>query len=353
MAVSAIRLLAEKFGEEKLVIAVLSAVAPLARMQFPAAKVLAMPLLSKRRVLNLFAANALRAFPAWLTILREKFSVAVSFRHHRNYLQSFLLFTSGAGELFLTDNMLSHDKKNTRDRVESFLSFLKKNDFVAYPETAILPLDLEANRRVVSSVLGREVLVEEILPKIETRAGKRDGSILFSPLSSTPIKDYPLGSWMRVFGALPEGWKSRPIWLVGSPAQREELGRYLAGLREKGFRESAILETADVAELAGAIAGASLTLTVDTASAHIACACGNAAVILFSGLHRGVYGPWTKNERQVWIEAAEEKPGEGARKKSHWHKAISPDFVASEILRVAGGEGELAARAGIEPAHQP
>lgn len=338
LAVSGIRLLAEKFGEEKLIIAVLAVVAPLVRMQFPKAQVLAMPLLAKRKVLNLFVANFFRALPAWGTILRERFSVAVSFRHHRNYLQSFLLFSAGAKELVLSENMLSRGKKNTRDWVERGLAFFWRTPFVGYPAEGRLPLDLEANRRIVSVVLDREVTEAEILPRLEARSAEDADAILLSPLSSTAIKDYPLASWMRVFERLPGEWRAKKICLAGVGSQRVELEKYRKGLEELGYGKVKILETADVAELVEAVAGCGLTLTVDTASAHIACALGRAAVIVFSGLHRGVYGPWVRSERQVWLEAPEVEAGGVVRKKSHWHKAIEPSLVAEEILRVTNGK---------------
>jgi len=67
---------------------------------------------------------------------------------------------------------------------------------------------------------------------------------------------------------------------------------------------------------------------VDTAAAHMACALNCPAIILFSGLHRGIYAPWATSSRQVWLEADPPAPGEPPRKKSHWFKGIAADRVA-------------------------
>lgn len=335
LASGAIRKLAAEYGEKNLVIAVLPAVAPLAQTEFPLAEIVELDLLNKRKVLNLFLANLFRVAAPWMRLLRMRFDAVLSLRHQRKYVLSFLLFSLRTKRLLLMENTFSSGKKNTRDFVEHFLSFVRRVRFGRYPEgEEFVPLELEAHRRLVSELLGVRVLRREILPSLSVRT-REDSHVLLCPASSMAGKDYPVDRWLRVFSQLPPGWKNKEIRLVGSSSQVPELQTYQRALVDAGFTAASVHQTPGLKEFVEEIACAGLVLTVDTAAAHIACALDKRTVIIFSGLHRGAYAPWTRSTRQSWIEPGPAPlPGDGPEpgSKSRWHHRISSRSVLETIL---------------------
>ena len=104
----------------------------------------------------------------------------------------------------------------------------------------------------------------------------------------------------------------------------------------RSFFESAGIASArvhipgDLVEFLNLIAGAELILTVDTAAAHFATALDRACVVLFSGLHSGMFGPWRRSARQRWL-LPEAPPG---KTKFKWHAGIAPTRVAAQVREV-------------------
>ena len=334
LAQGAIRRLALEFGEESLTLAVLPQVAALAQMQFPLSSVLTLPMLSERKILNLFVANFLRILPAWISLLLQRFDIAISLRYQRNYLVSFLFYSLRARKRILTENMFSFGKANTRNGVEVLLQRLRRVTCVHYPPSdRFVPIELEAHRRTVSEALGKEILPEEILPRLLSRAADEHQGILLCPLSSTPQKDYPSVAWAEAFTKLPESLRQQKVRLVGAPWQKEALSEYQNELGKAGCSHLEVVFTPDVPALVDLANQSSLVLTVDTAAAHIACALDRPAVILFSGLHRGVYAPWQSSNKQIWLEPTPPAAKEPPRKKRHWHRGIAPESVANAILQ--------------------
>jgi ADP-heptose:LPS heptosyltransferase len=334
LACGAIRRLADEYGEDRLVLAVLPAVASLAAMQFPRATVVDLRLLTRRRRLNLFLANVLRVAPLWAGPMGRRFDAAISLRHARPYLHSFLLASLRARRHVVTTNQLAAHGEATRSTVEALLWRLRRVTPLPYPEEpAPAPLELEAHRRVVEAAIGRPVTRPEVLPVLHaTPHGGTD--ILLCPASSKHAKDFPAERWAEVFRDLPPAWRSRSILVAGGPGQEPALKEVQNALRLGGFAAATSGIPASLPDFTNTVAGAALVLTVDTAAAHIACALDRPCVILFSGTHRRIYAPWTSSDRQVWIEPAPGAPV--PTKKRDWHLGIDRETVTAEI-RSRGG----------------
>jgi ADP-heptose:LPS heptosyltransferase len=337
LAAGAIHLLANEFGEDNLTIAVLPSAAPLAADQFPGARIISLPLTSKRKVLNLFLANFLQIFPVWLALMPEKFDIVLSLRHSRKFLHSFFLAALRSRMRLVSENQLSLAGHPARGAVEKTLWRLRNTTVLPYPERSDAPRELEMHRRLLEKIFCRPLETIEIAPLLRSPRevpSSQQGPVLLCPFSSMKSKDYPSGSWVDVFSLFPQSMREIAIELAGDACQRRDLDILAAELQKTGYSKAKVREPESLVDFTRAVYQARLVLTVDTAAAHFACALNRPTIVLFSGLHRGDYAPWTTSERQIWLEPAPPSPEETPRKKSHWHRGIPPARVAATLLRL-------------------
>lgn len=332
LATGAVRLLEKEADGGLLVLCVLKEVEPLARAQFPEARIITLPLLKKRRVLNLFLANLLRCAGPWKDIRRYQLESAVCLKHLRAYLFTLLFYSARCGTFFACENNLAQSGGRARRFVEWLARIFRRPRLLPYPQNRdSTPLELEANRRVVSAALGREITLAEIAPRLTATPPPRSAPYwLCCPFSSMRSKDYPPGAWAEVFRQLQPLPPTLEVHLGGGPDQRDALESFHDKLSAAGVSRTSILPALPLQEFTNHIAGAELVLTVDTAAAHIATALDRPAIILFSGLHRGVFAPWQSSPNQCWLEPTPGTP----RKK--WHEGIPVEFIAARIRVLTG-----------------
>lgn len=331
LATGCISFLAREIGEENLTICVRDLLAPLAAAQFPEATVIGMPVAEKRKTVNLFALNFIKCLPVWRQLREKPLDGAASLRHMRNYLQNFLFFSAKTDRFVACKNLLADNGRFSRVFVEHLVRTLRKVEEISYPEAkANLPTELEANRRVISQLVGREVPLETVLPALKSGALGDNGPWVCCPLSSMKSKDYPFASWREIFKELREEKGERELLLVGSGSQRKKLEELRAQLDDIPNVRVEIPPT--LPAFVDRIAAARVVLTVDTAACHIAGALDKRCAVLFSGLHVGMFGPWQKTARQRWLQP-ELQPG-----KTKWHSGITPMRAATvvrDLLREA------------------
>jgi ADP-heptose:LPS heptosyltransferase len=330
LATGAIRLLAREFGEENLTICVKTILLPLVRDQFPRATALELPTAAERKVLNLFLWNFLVCLPLWWRLRNSKFEAAVCFRSMRNYLETFLFYSAGARRFVACENILLRSGRKVRAAVEGAVLRLMRPELVPYPRTAELPLEIEANRVVVERLLRRPLASADVLPDLraEAPAGKY---WICAPITNLQSKVYPLARWREIFAELKPEAAPKKILLVGVKSDGPKLEEFRAGLREEGLEDAEICLPDDLAAFVRVIAGAELMLSVDTAAAHFATALDRPSVILFSGLHLGMFGPWRRGEKQIWL-LPESLPEGG--KKTKWHARLAPSRAADAVRSV-------------------
>jgi len=328
LASGALRLLARECGEENLILCVKSLLVPLARSQFPRATVMDLPVAAERKVINLFAWNFIACLPVWWRLRTTPVETAVCLRSMRNYLETFLFLSSQAGRRVASENILLRGKRKVRTMVETTANRFFRTELTPYPETAEeMPMEIEAHRRVAECVLQREVAAAEVLPVLHSSAPTGGEYWICAPITNLASKVYPLAKWGEIFRELQPEAAGKKILLTGSEDQRAMLEELQALLREGGLAKAEVFIPADLVAYVDLIAGAEIMLTVDTAAAHFATALNRPALILFSGLHRGMFGPWRRSERQSWL-LAEVQP-EGKKKK--WHAGIAPARAAAEV----------------------
>lgn len=340
LATGAIRLLALEFGEENLTLCVKTILVPLARDQFPRAEILELPTAAERKVINLFLWNFLACLPLWWKLRTQSFDAAVCFRSMRNYLETYLFYSTGAKRFVACENILLRAGRKVRMAVEGSVVRLMRPELVPYPQAAELPLEIEANRVVVERLLGRPVASAEVIPNMrESRdeaapnrsAESTSGYWLCAPITNLQSKVYPFARWREILSALRADSAGKRILLVGVKSDVPKLEELLAGLRQDGVHNAEICLPADLAAFTKVIAGAEVVISVDTAAAHFATALDRPTVVVFSGLHLGMFGPWRRGERQVWLLPESQAAGE---KKRKWHARLSPSRVAEAVRSV-------------------
>ncbi|HEY5741842.1 MAG TPA: glycosyltransferase family 9 protein [Terrimicrobiaceae bacterium] len=330
LATGALRLLSAQYGEENLLICVRPVIVPLARSQFPQATVVELPTAAERKTVNLFVRNFCYCLPLWFRLRRTPVHAALCFRSMRNYLETFLFYSANTKRFFACENILLRPEKRVRRYVEAAVKMSFSPQLIPYPRTTgEIPLEIEAHRNLVGRVLGRSVGESEILPVLRPTVEETGKCWICAPVT-TPSKVYPFPLWKEVFNALKPEILTRKILLVGSQDQLSALTE-LETLLENGKIPNAKVHIPEnLVELLNLIAGAELTLTVDTAAAHFAAALDKSCVILFSGLHRGMFGPWHRSQKQRWL-LPEAPPG---KTKFKWHSGIPPTRVAAEVCKL-------------------
>lgn len=330
LATGALHALAREYGEEHLVICVRSVLAPLAQSQFPKATVLPLPTRMKRKVLNLFLYNSLVSIPLWFRLRFLRVDTAICLRGLRNYLETILFYSAIARRYIAPENHLClGPKKKARATVEKVVQGFFRAELLPYPEAATdAPLEIEAHRRVISKTLNREVSLQEVLPVLHTDYAAKEPCWICAPVTEAS-KMYPKELWVEAFQELRSDLGAKPLLLVGSEDQRPQLAELEKALHDVGVLSARLFIPPTLVDFMHHIAGADLLLSVDTAAAHFATALDQRAIVIFSGLHLGMFGPWQRSERQSWL-----LPDPPPKKKSHWPKSIPPARVASEARRI-------------------
>lgn len=307
LASGVVRLLAREYGEENLTLAVLPIMEPVVRGQFPKARVVNLPLRTRRVILNKFAANCLRSFFPWIALLRMKVDVSISLRNMRDYLQTILFFSVRARKRILCSNPLLESNRPVRRWTEQAFQRLFHPCMIAYPETVEgIPNELEAHRLVVSEALGRQVSIGEIWPELKAVGTPQLDTPFWvcAPCSSALEKDFPFDRWVELFHAVQAKGKLPTLVLTGSPDQKDRLMEFRRMLSDDSSEMAdkvRIIIPANLQNLIDLLAAAECVTTVDTAAAHAATALDCRTLVLFSGKHQGMFAPWIRSSRQQWL----------------------------------------------------
>lgn len=335
LATGAIRLAAAEYGEKNILLVVKSEIVPLARREFPHARVLALPLLPKRRGINKDAVNIVRCIPAWLRLCFAGADSVVCLRSMRDFIQSVVFITPRARRRIACENSMMRTRSARHRAFDAALVKLFRPQILPYPEPAEgLPSDLGANRAVVSALLGREVAREEILPRLSSARWRGGDFWLFCPFSSARAKDYDAENWAAALRAVEDIVPPGGVRVAGGPDQAVRIDEFARRLRALGVGCPVHVDRSKpLDEFLDTVAGAAMVLTVDTAAAHMACACGAPAVIVACGMHPGVYGPYSADGRQRWLVG-----DWGTLGRKGWQKSVPPADVAAAIRSgLAGG----------------
>ena len=326
LACGGIRALADAAGEENLVLAVKSDVAPLAQREFPGAQIVPLPIRPRKKGVNTTAANIYACLPALFHLLRTRAEVGICLRDKRTFLDTILWLAPRSARRVACQSSLRRAKGGRWALWESAVRTLFRPALLPYPATQPdRPSDLQAHRAVVSEVLGRPVTDAEILPRLHCARWTGGGSWLCCPFSSRSSKDLPAALWAEALRPIAELCPAGGIRLTGAADQAGRLANFAAELKASGLDLPVVVAPAGpLDEFPDVVAEAALVLTVDTAAAHLACAVGAPAVIVASRKNEGIYAPYSPDGRQIWMLA-----GEGRS----WREAIKTEDIARAVRR--------------------
>lgn len=289
LALGAIRLLVRHFGADQCVLIISSMVRALAAREFPDTPLLLVPpLYLSFRPASIWSAVKLRHQFGGM-----RFNQLVCLRNQRWRWDNLLLHWVDAAQPYGLENAAAYHLGNAYE-----MRFLNQD---AYPNltTDGLCCELEAHRTVIQKLLHKPLASETVLPGFRSLSAQSGVNLLVSPFSSKHLKDFPESLLMDVLLAL-HAKHGFPIELSYAPYQTER-GRALeAKIKQKGLRVVSGDVTSE-GEYLNRVANARAVLTVDTATAHIATALDLPTVVVLGGGHFGLFGPWRKSARQVWV----------------------------------------------------
>lgn len=290
LALGAFRRLLLEFGEHETLLIVSDFAEPLLRAEFPKANFLVLP------------AFCHRYWPDFLTFLWHHGSTLrtlavenlVSLRHQpSDYLHAI------ARLIRPTRCFATHwpDPWNSVDW--------------SFPHAVVSPYpllgqstacaELEAHRRIVALALDREVSPGDVLPAIASVPTLDGAPVLVCPSAGSALREYPpsmLADALRIF----QGSRSTPIHFCLPPGA--DPAPWQTALHAAGVACVTWHQPATLVELLHLLANAGLVLAPESAPAHLATAMDKHAVFLLGGGHHGLFAPWAKSSRQIWLDHA-------------------------------------------------
>jgi ADP-heptose:LPS heptosyltransferase len=297
LALAAIRRLLEHYGEEECLLMISPVAEPLAQREFPRTSRLLLPA-SQGHGRALLAATRFRR-----QLGGFDFETVICLRHQRWDYDELVLSWMRAGkclrlETGFTERLRPEFRTFQFDAPGARLWRESSSD-----EETIVPgqlcRELMRHRELVEAATGRRPDVEEILPALSTSA-KVDQAVVITPLSSEPIKDFPVALLTMALKKVRQH-SLLPMVLIGSASQKLRLEQIRSALAEQKI--DGVMVRADLLfeDYLNLLAAAPLVLTADTATAHLATALDRNTIVLLGGGHYGEFGPWRRSSRQVWL----------------------------------------------------
>jgi ADP-heptose:LPS heptosyltransferase len=301
LALSAIRMALNHYGEEDCLLVVSPQAEPLAAAEFPRSpRLLLPPSVGHKRLL----------FAGWKA--RRLFQSihcdeVVCLRHQRwdwDELVLQWLATNRDHVLYDETSLDYYRDRNTHPCLIAPRRLAVPSGGLVMPHEDVATCrELWLHCQLLALVTRRKVSMEEILPNFTLTDSERSDKgtgIGVTPFSSTSIKDIPEELLLQALHELRK-LTDEPIFLWGSDDQQPRLKRLAERLRNKGMTNVECPPNVSLVAFVHQVEAVRLVLTVDTVTAHIATALDRPALVLIGGGHHGQFGPWQKSSRQVWL----------------------------------------------------
>lgn len=293
LAVGAIRTVVEAYGVKECVLIVSPVAGELARLLFPELAIVVLPRM--RRLWKLYH----WAPYVWLWWFMKGFrdltcDYLISLRHHSDPFYDQVYRKLSALRSFGVKQGVRRFSPGVGPVTYMY------TDVTEYPvEGDPIPHDLEAHRRVLSLALNRQVLADEVVPRLDRRS-ETGNFLLLSPFSSDRVRDFPSGKLIDALRVVRKG-SAVPFILCAAPFQRAEAEAFLLEARSAGLADVSLETPSNLRRFLDLVSTAHCVFSVDTATAHLAAAFDQPAVIILGGGHYGQFGPWQRSNRQIWL----------------------------------------------------
>lgn len=288
LALGAVQLLVDEFGEENCVLVVSPIAKALVDIEFPrAAAVVVSPFEVPLRAQALLGALRKR-----LEMGAFRFDALACLRHQRVRFQNLILHWVDTDASFGLANQSGYHLGDPE------YSFANEDPYPTAGEGG-LPLELEAHRTVLQRVLGRQISAGDVLPRFRSVQRHPGDHLLVCPFASSPLRDIPERLLIDTLMAGRTAWQT-PTLLSCAPEQRRRAECLLKTLRGAGLA-ARLLERKGLHGFLADVAAARAVLTADTSTAHIATALDVPTVVILGGGHYGQFGPWHRSDKQLWL----------------------------------------------------
>jgi ADP-heptose:LPS heptosyltransferase len=326
LSLGAVRRLMAEFGEKETLLIVSTIARPLFQREFPQATLLVLPAFCERFWPDLLIclirhAAKLRAISA---------ETLVCLRHqHSDYLHAVAL---------LLEAERCHAARWQHGSERTSLAFPRCR-YSLYPDAAQgACLEIEAHRRVVASTIGVDIALEEVLPSLSSDPPGGGGGLLICPGAGDPIREYPAPLLLRAVSLFIEKRQGMEVAVCLPLGAERQIWKDSLSKGPQGRIRWLLPESFEA--LAAAIANADVVLAPDSAPAHLATALDKPGVFLLGGGHFGMFAPWGKSGRQVWLRHEMDCyhcRWNCRQPEPYCVTRIQPEAVAQALLEVVGG----------------
>ena len=276
LTVSALRTMLAVWGEERCLLVVSQAAAPLAACEFPRTPRVVLPDLAPSLTRHLV--------PAWWRERRQFRGIAcervVCLSHHRDLYKQVVL------------SWIATDRLHLLERA-------------TYPTVHAEGwcLELVAHQRLAEAALGRALASDEVLPRLTSIQATDGETLVVCPLASEPIRRVPESVLVPALAR----WRNRsraPITLSGPSGAAAELARLAATLHAAAPGPIEVAAGDSFGEFLARLARAGAVLAAESGPGHLATALDKRAVIAVGGGLHGLCAPWRRSARQTIAEHA-------------------------------------------------
>lgn len=286
LALGAVRRLVREFGEADTLLIVSPIAEPLFAAEFPGVERLVLPAFCAS-----FWPDYLSFLSSWSAALQSlDIDTLVCLRHQRSdYLHAVAQLL--APRRCFASRWTPVWEARSLDYPAARLS--------DYPETVDTGcLELEAHRRVVAAALGRELSLQEVQPRLTATATAVPGRLLVCPVAGEAIREYPpalLAETLRLLAA------RQPVNLHFCLPPQADAAPWQNALQQAGVVCEQWHQPATWADFRRCLDEAEAVLAPDSAPAHLATALDKPGVFLLGGGHPGMFAPWQRSDRQLWL----------------------------------------------------
>ncbi|MDR0534282.1 MAG: hypothetical protein LBH01_10060 [Verrucomicrobiales bacterium] len=308
LALGTIQFLVKKYGESECLLIIPQEVAGLAKYHFPKVDVIDIPgcLISVWQ-------NVIPSIP----LLKPIFSTfqceeLFCFRHRREFYHELVLGWIHAQKAYAHPSILYRTADSMYHMVRLNWKSYKYDSAISFhPELVSsraiakwkgeVPAELFRHKCVLELGGHDGITIEQLLPKINYISERVIDELLICPFGSTPIRDIPVETLLKVLMELRERQYFGQYVLVGAAQRGDDLLAYKSKLENHRIKDVMTDSAKDLLGLYDMIASAKVILTTETSIAHIATAMNRPAVILLGGAQYGQFGPWKQSENQIWL----------------------------------------------------